>query len=272
VWGPLFVTSQSSLRYYLLFTDQFSRFNWIYCIAHKSDVSSVFAQFKALVENLLSATIKTVQIDGGTEFKPMMRAHPTIQFHIFCPYTPKQNGLVECKHRQIVELGLATMFHSSIPLQYWPDVFESATFVLNSLPSSSISISFSTLYTVLFQRKPDYSFFKVIGCKCYPYIRPYADHKLASRSTICVFLGYSLLHKGYKCLDITTNKIYFSRHVIFHETSFPFKESFPSCSTLPASSIPTSSPLVILQSPPNPPSLPSFISSCTFFNSSLTLS
>jgi hypothetical protein len=50
----------------VLFTDQFSRFNWIYCIAHKSDVSSVFAQFKALVENLLSATIKTVQIDGGT--------------------------------------------------------------------------------------------------------------------------------------------------------------------------------------------------------------
>jgi hypothetical protein len=37
-----------------------------------------FAQFKALVENLLSSTIKTLQVDGGTEFLPILRSYPAI--------------------------------------------------------------------------------------------------------------------------------------------------------------------------------------------------
>ncbi|CAL8173518.1 unnamed protein product [Prunus armeniaca] len=37
-------------------------------------------------------------------------------------------------------------------------------------------------------------------------------------------LGYSLNHQGYKCLDLSTRRIYLSRHVLFDEDTFPFKE------------------------------------------------
>jgi hypothetical protein len=37
-----------------------------------------------------------------------------------------------------------------------------------------------------------------------------------------VFLGYSNLHKGYKCLDISTWRLYISRDIVFDETVFPF--------------------------------------------------
>lgn len=42
-------------------------------------------------------------------------------------------------------------------------------------------------------------------------------------------MGYSLNHKGYRCLDFSTGRVYLSRHVIFDENSFPFreKEIFP---------------------------------------------
>jgi hypothetical protein len=80
-----------------------------------------------------------VQLDGGTEFQPILKSYPTIQFHISCPYTPQQNDLVERRHRHVVELGLTTMFHASIPQTYWPDIFKSVTFVINHLPSSSLS-------------------------------------------------------------------------------------------------------------------------------------
>ncbi|GJU04722.1 retrovirus-related pol polyprotein from transposon TNT 1-94 [Tanacetum coccineum] len=35
------------------------------------------------------------------------------------------------------------------------------------------------------------------------------------RSTPCVFLGYSPSHHGYRCLDISTERLYIARHSIF---------------------------------------------------------
>jgi Reverse transcriptase (RNA-dependent DNA polymerase) len=224
-----------------LLTNTLDTVGYIFC-SNKSDVPSLFEQFKALVENLFSSTTKTMQFDGGTKFKPIISSHPEIQFHISYPYTPQQNGLVERKHRQVVELALATMFHASIPTHYWLEVFESVVFTINRNPSSSIS--FSIPYNLLFHKTPDYSF-KIFGCLCYPYTRPYASNKFSLRSIPCVLLGYSHIYKGYKCLDLKTNKIYLLRHVVFDENSFPFKNSSSPSSSLSLTSF--SSPLVVLQ-------------------------
>jgi hypothetical protein len=45
------------------------------------------------------------------------------------------------------------------------------------------------------------------------------------RSTRCVFLGYSADHKGYCCLDLSTNRLIVSRHLIFDEDNFPLAAS-----------------------------------------------
>ncbi|GKA36945.1 retrovirus-related pol polyprotein from transposon TNT 1-94 [Tanacetum coccineum] len=41
-------------------------------------------------------------------------------------------------------------------------------------------------------------------------------------STLCVFLGYSPSRHGYRCLDISTERLYIARHVRFNEAQFPF--------------------------------------------------
>jgi hypothetical protein len=106
-------------------------------------VASIFTKFKSLVENLLSCAIKIVQLDKGTEFLPIIKAHPVIQFYVSCPYTPQQNGIVERKHRHIVELSLASMFHANIPQVYWSDVFESVAYIINRLPLSLVTFQIS---------------------------------------------------------------------------------------------------------------------------------
>lgn len=59
---------------------------------------------------------------------------------------------------------------------------------------------------------------------CYPNLFATVPHKLAPPSTPCVFLGYPTDHKGYRFLDLSTNRLIISHHVIFDESSFPFSQ------------------------------------------------
>lgn len=165
-----------------------------------------------------------------------------IVHHLICPYTSAQNGLVERKHRQIIEAGLSMLAHVSMPLTYWNDVFATVVYLLNRLPSQPLNNISS--YEKLFKVLPSYAFLHVFGCLCFPNLRPYNTHKLQYRSTPCTFLGYSSLHKGYRCQD-SFGRMYVICHVTFHETIFPFKavSSKPPCSSSPSLS---SSKLLIL--------------------------
>jgi hypothetical protein len=51
-----------------------------------------------------------------------------------------------------------------------------------------------------------------------------APHKLAPRSSLYIFLGYSSEHKGYRCLELQSNRIIISRHLVFDESFFPFSD------------------------------------------------
>jgi hypothetical protein len=98
-------------------------------------------------------------------------------------------------------------------------------FLINRWPSSSSNNDIP--YYRLHHKMPDYSILRVFGCLCYPNLSATTRHKLAPRSSACVFLGYPPSQKGYRCLDLSNRKIIISRHVIFDETRFPFVASKP---------------------------------------------
>ncbi|PNY13707.1 putative copia-type protein, partial [Trifolium pratense] len=146
-----------------------------------------------------------------------------IELHVSCPGTPEQNGTAERKHRHIVEIGLTMMFHANIPLPLWVEVFLTAVYLINRLPLSTLNNE--TPYFKLFKRHPQYSGLRVIGCQCFPSLRYQGKNKFSAKTYPCVFIGYSPMHKGYRCLDPKTKRVYISRHVVFDETTFPFKPS-----------------------------------------------
>ncbi|WVZ70805.1 hypothetical protein U9M48_019442 [Paspalum notatum var. saurae] len=137
-------------------------------------------------------TIQGIQCDNGHEFdnsaaRAFFLTHG-VHFPMSCPYTSAQNGRGPEHHH---------------------------------LSSQSAADHYSTV------RHPTPRPVRVFGCCCYPNLPATASHKLAPRFAQCVFLGYSTHHKGYRCLDLSSNRVIISRHIIFDETSFPFAEHTP---------------------------------------------
>jgi len=148
-----------------------------------------------------------------------------INHRITCPYTHQQAGAIERRHRQIVEVGLALLAHSNLPQMFWEDAFLTAVFIINRLPTPILN--HKSPYEMVHHQKPDYNFLRTFGCACWPYLRPYNRHKLDFRSKNCIFIGYSIGHRGYKCLDISTCRIFVSRHVVFDENLYPYTAPKP---------------------------------------------
>lgn len=132
----------------------------------------------------------------------------------------EQNGCAERKHRHIVETTRSLLTHASIPLSFWPRAFEHVVYTINRLPLSYVHNR--TPYEVLFQAKPYFHDLRIFGCLCYPWLKLYAKNKLDSHFKAYIFLGHSKVHKGNKCFDISSQKLYISRRVIFCEQVFLF--------------------------------------------------
>ena len=226
LWGPSHVPSNEGYLYYVSFVDAFSWFTWLYPIKVKSEAITVFQSFKTMVELQFSSKIKSIQTNWGGEFRSFTSflANHGIVYRLICPHTHHQNGIVERKHRHITELGLTLLQHASLPLKFWDYAFQIVLYLINRLPIAYLQ--FFVPYTVLYKTKPDYSFLKVFGCACFPFLRPYNKHKLEFRSQDCVFLGYSKSHKGYLCLA-KFGRVYIFKDVVFNEISFSYNDLFP---------------------------------------------
>jgi hypothetical protein len=176
---------------------------------------------------LFDRRILAVQTDWGGEYQKLNSffQQTGISHHMSCPYAHQQNESAERKHRHIVEVGLSLLAHASMPLKYWDEAFLAATYLINRLPTKVLD--FSSPLEILFKETPNYASLRTFGCACWPNLRPFNTHKLQFRSKQCVFLGYSNLHKGFKCLDVAEGRVYISRDVVFDETVFPFHKLNP---------------------------------------------
>jgi hypothetical protein len=135
-----------------------------------------------------------------------------------CPYTSPQNGKVEPIIRLVNNVIHTLLIHASLPMRYWVEGLHTATYLLNRLPTTTIQAACPHLF--LFGSAPSYEYLRVFGCTCYSNTTATAPHKLSPCSTRCVFLGYSADHKCYRCLDLSTNLLIVSRHVVFDEDNF----------------------------------------------------
>ncbi|GJZ47955.1 retrotransposon protein, putative, ty1-copia subclass [Tanacetum coccineum] len=65
VCGPFRIVSRQGASYFVTFTDDFSRYGYVYLLKHKHEVFETFKVFQKEVENQLGKTIKSLRSDRG---------------------------------------------------------------------------------------------------------------------------------------------------------------------------------------------------------------
>ncbi|MCO5600996.1 hypothetical protein L7F22_055112 [Adiantum nelumboides] len=107
------------------------------------------------------------------------------------------------------------MNEMNMPLTYWTEAVHTAVHILNQTPTAAIDEI--SPYERLYGIKPIVFYMKVFGCVSYVHVSNEARKKMEPKAVKCIFLGYPIEKKGYKCYDPTTRQVYVSRDVQFCE-------------------------------------------------------
>ena len=216
LWGPSPIATKGGSIYYVSFVDDYSRYTWVYLITHKSDFYKVFRTFYAMVQTQFSTSIKILRSDLGgeyslSEFIAFLDTHGIIH-QSSCSDTPAQNGRAERKHRHLLDTAHSLLL-SSVPLVFWEEAVLITVYLLNRMPTPLLSGR--SPYECLHGQVPNYSLLRVFGSSCFVLLPKKDRTKLSARCVLCVFLGYEIHQKGYRCYDHMTKKLYISQHVNF---------------------------------------------------------
>ena len=103
---------------------------------------------------------------------------------------------MDCVRTLIIEKNVAR--------KYWKEVISTIVHTLNRVQLKKDPNQ--TPYEQWYYYKPDVSYFKVFGSKCY-ILKETRKGKFDVKSDEGIFLRYSSRSKVYKCLNMTTSKI-----------------------------------------------------------------
>ena len=105
------------------------------------------------------------------------------------------------------------MIEKNIAIKYWK---ESIRKIVHTLNRVQLNDSNQTPQELWYGYKPNVSYLKVFGSKCY-ILKESRKGKFDVKGDEGIFLGYSCKRKAYKCLNLTTHKIIESENVRIDE-------------------------------------------------------
>lgn len=219
VCGPLSTNARGGYSYFITFTDDHSRFGYLYLMKHKSESFEKFQEFRNEVENQTGMSIKILRSDRGgeylsTEFLDYLKEHGILS-QWTPPGTPQHNGVSERRNRTLMDMVRSMMSYTDLPISFWGYALETAIHLLNRVPSKSVP---KTPYEMWFGKKPSLGYIKIWGCPAY--VKRQDVDKLDARSVKCRFIGYPKETMGYYFYHIDEQKLFVARSATFLEREY----------------------------------------------------
>ncbi|GKD48239.1 putative ribonuclease H-like domain-containing protein [Tanacetum coccineum] len=170
------------------FTDDYSRFSWVFFLVTKDEASGILKAFITGIENQINHRVKIIKCDNGTKFKNKKMNQfcemKGIKRELSVARTPQQNGVAEKKNRTLIEAARTMLADSKLPTTFWAE----ACYVQNKCPVTILN----TL-----------------------------DHlgKFDGKANEGFFVGYSVNSKAFKVFNGRTRIVEENLHITFLDIS-----------------------------------------------------
>ena len=218
VCGKISTPSLSGAEYFLTFTDDKTRYVWVYPLKQKCEVFERFVEWKTMVENETGHKLKVLRTDNGGEylsdrFKEYLRSEG-VRHELSVPKTPEQNGVAERMNQTLVEAGRTMLADAKLPQKFWAEALSTAVYLRNRSPTKAVEMTPFEAWT---GEKPNVAHLRAFGCLTYAHIAKDERQKLNPKAKRCILLGYGTETKGYRLYDLNRGKVFYSRDVLVNE-------------------------------------------------------
>jgi hypothetical protein len=172
-------------------------------------------------QNEFRLKIKKIRSDNGTEFKNSQikgfLEDEGIKHEFSSPYTPQQNGVVERKNRTLLGMARTILDEYKTPNQFWAEAINTTCYSINQLYLHRILKK--TSYELLTGKKPNVSYFRVFGSKCFILVKRGRKSKFAPKAVEGFLLGHDSNTRAYRVFNKSTGLVEVSCDIVFDETN-----------------------------------------------------
>ncbi|WVZ76656.1 hypothetical protein U9M48_024612 [Paspalum notatum var. saurae] len=212
--GPARVASVSGKWYVLVVVDDFSRFSWVFFIEFKDGAFGFVQDLVLRLRNESHKAMRAIRSDNGGDFR-------NSRFKNFChdlglehqfssPYTPPQNGVVECKNRTLVEMARTMLDEHRTPRRFWAEAVNIACYIANRIFLRAFFGK--TSYEPRFGRQPS------VKHLCFVLKKARHLDKFDSRCLDGIFLGYASSSRAFRVWILEAKQVVETCEVSFDET------------------------------------------------------
>ncbi|KAK1683930.1 hypothetical protein QYE76_044778 [Lolium multiflorum] len=185
----------------------------------KDETQQIFIDFATEVQRQHNLLIMAIRSDNGSEFKNYtlndFLSDEGIRHQYSAAYTPQQNGVAERKNRTLMDMARSMMAEYKSRYNFWAEAISTACHSSNRLYLRK-GLN-KTPYEILTGNKPNISYFKVFGCKCFYKIKGVRLSKFAPKALEGIFVGYGAESHTYRVFDVSSGIIIESCSVKFEE-------------------------------------------------------
>jgi transposase InsO family protein len=221
LFGSIVYISIGGSKYCLVIMNDYSRFTWVFFLQEKSQTQETLKRFLRRAQNEFGLRIKKIRSHNGMEFKNSQiegfLEEEGIKHEFSSPYTPQQNGVVERKNRTLLDMAKTMLDEYKTLDRFWSEAINTACYSINRLYLHQILKK--TSYELLTGKKPNVSYFRVFGSKCFILFKRGRSSKVAPKAVEGFLLGYDSNTRAYRVFNKSTGLVEVSCDIVFDETN-----------------------------------------------------